>query len=382
MTRRLSAALVAAGVALASIVVPAEVAGAVELATDYPAVIAGPGDSVTFDLRAVSPRRERVDLTVAEVPTGWSARLQGDGRPVTAITSEQSSSPPVQLVVSVPDDADAGVGRVTVRASAPSGSQDLVLDVTVAEAAPAAAGLEAAFARLEGSSTDTFRFDLTLQNDSTQPATFGLEAIGPEGWQVSARPAAQEQAATITVEPGGTGSLQVTADPPDGVEAGSYPISVAARSGNQSLEQELTVEISGSFELALETANERLDTRGSAGSTTSVELLVRNDGTAPIENVTFSASPPSGWEVTFQPESLPSVEPGGLVPVTANIRPSGDAVAGDYVVSLTSTGSGETGSVEMRFAVGASFRWGLVGVLVIVAAVAALGLAFRRYGRR
>lgn len=383
MYRRWRMALAVVGfIAAAAVVVPASPAGAVELSTDYPAVTAGPGDSVTFDLRAISPRRERVELAVVEVPEQWSARLVGGGRPIGAVTADPTSSPPVQVVVSVPEDARAGTGRVVVRATAASGAQDLALEVTVAEGTAAEAGLEAQFPRLQGGTTDTFRFDLTIRNDSAQAATFGLEARGPEGWVVSARPAAQEQAATITVEPGATGSVQVEADPPDSVEAGSYPIVVQASSAGQTLEQELTVDIAGSFQLALATANERLDTRGQAGSITSVELLVRNDGTAPIENVTFSASPPTGWEVTFQPESVASVEPGGAVPVTANIRPGGDAVAGDYVVSLSSSGSGETASVDLRFAVASSFRWGLVGVLVILAALGGLVFVFRRFGRR
>ena len=382
MFRRWLRALSVCGLVAAAVVVPASPAGAVDLSTDYPAVTASAGDSVTFDLEVVSPRRERVGLSVVETPPEWSARLLGGGRQVAAVTADPASPPPVQLVVTVPEDAAAGTGRVIVRATADSGSQDLALEIQVAEDTVAAAGLEADFPRLQGGTTDTFRFDLTLRNDSAQAATFGLQARGPEGWQVSARPAAQEQAATITVEPGATGSLQVQADPPDSVETGSYPIAVSATSAGQTLEQELTVEIVGSFQLSLATANERLDTRGEAGSTTSVELLVRNDGTAPMEGVTFSASPPSGWEVTFQPESLPSVEPGDAVPVTANIRPAGDAVAGDYVVSVTSTGSGETASVDLRFAVGSSFRWGLVGVLVIAAALGALFYAFRRFGRR
>lgn len=374
--------LAALALVVVAVFVPAGAAGAVELTTEYPAVTVSPGDSVSFDLRAISPRRERVSLAIVEVPPQWSARLLGGGRPIGAVTADSSSSPPAQVVVSVPEDAPAGTGRIVVRATAASGPQDLALEVTVAEGTTAAAQLEATFPRLQGGTTDTFRFDLTVRNDSAQAATFGLEASGPEGWEVSARPAAQEQAATITVEPGATGSVQVQADPPDSVEAGRYPISVVATADGQTLEQELTVEIVGSFQLGFATTNERLDTRGQAGSTTSVELVVRNDGTAPIENVTFSASPPSGWEVTFQPELVTAVEPGGTVPVTANIRPGGDAVAGDYVVSLSSSGSGETASLDLRYAVGTSFRWGLVGVLVILAALGALAFAFRRFGRR
>lgn len=378
LQRVLALAVLVSGV----VVAPADVAGAAELTTTYPTVVVGAGDSITLDLKVTSSRRERVGLAVVESPRGWTARLQGGGFTIGAVYTDPSSPPAVQLVVRVPGDAAPGTGRVVVRATAPSGSQDLPLELTVAEGVAGAAGLEAEFPRLRGSTTDTFRFDLTLRNDGSRAVTFGLEATGPEGWQVTARPAAQQQAATVTVEPGTTAPLQVEADPPDGAKAGTYPITVRATGGGRPLATELAAEIIGDVQLSLATASERLNARGRAGSATSVALVVRNEGTAPVENVTLSASPPSGWEVTFQPATVAAVAPGKSVQVTANIRPGGDAVSGDYSVSVTAAGSGKTASVDLRFAVQTSFGWGVVGVAVILASLGGLFWVFRRFGRR
>ncbi|MER3452570.1 MAG: hypothetical protein C4344_02495 [Acidimicrobiia bacterium] len=140
--------------------------------------------------------------------------------------------------------------------------------------------------------------------------------------------------------------------------------------------------IVGRLALEFQTANQRLNARGGAGRTTSVTLVVRNTGSAPLQNVTFSSTPPSGWEVEFRPSSLPVVPPGESRTVVARIRPASSAVAGDYAVTLTASGGGKTQSVDLRFAVKTSGLWGFVGIAVIAAAIAVLLWVFRRFGHR
>lgn len=356
-------------------------AGAVEITTNYPRISVNPGDSVTLDLVVTGQGRERVDLTVTEVPEGWRARLHGGGFTIGAVTTDPEEPPEVKLTVSVPRDAE-GTGRVVVRASAPSGTQDLPIDLVVTEGAPGAVSLEADFPVLEGKSSDTFQFDLTLRNDSPQAATFTLDAAGPEGWEVSARPSSQQLASTVTVEGGSTAQIQVSADPPDNVKAGKYDIGVRASSDVGTADAQLTVQVAGETRMTLTTADERLNASGTAGKATAVTLFVNNEGSSPLEGVSFSASPPSGWEVTFEPEQLDVVEPGERAQVTARIRPKGDAVAGDYSVSITATAGGESENVELRFAVESGFGVGLVGLLIIAAAIGGLVWVFRTYGRR
>jgi uncharacterized membrane protein len=61
------------------------------------------------------------------------------------------------------------------------------------------------------------------------------------------------------------------------------------------LEHRLLVEVAGSPALTLQTADERLNASGAAGDTTAVQLVVRNTGSAPLQGVRLSASPPTGW---------------------------------------------------------------------------------------
>ena len=133
--------------------------------------------------------------------------------------------------------------------------------------------------------------------------------------------------------------------------------------------------------MTLTTANERLNASGNAGDTGTVTLLVQNDGNAPLQGVELSATPPTNWDVEFEPATV-DIPAGESAQVIARITPAGNAVAGDYAVTITAAGGGLNESVEIRYAVETSGRWGLVGILVIAGAIAALVGVYRRYGRR
>lgn len=357
-------------------------AGAFSLTTDYPAVRVGPGQKAELSLKVASDRVERVDLAIVESPPGWRARLTGGGFEIGAVYTNPQSPPTVNLEVNVPADAGQGRQRVLVRGTSGREVIDLPVDFDVAADVAGAFTLTADFTRLRGAATDTFTFNLTLESNSPRQATFNLDAAGPRGWDVSARPTAQQQAATVTVQPGSSASVEVRVDPPDNAKAGTYPIGVRAVGPGASLQAELAVEIVGTYQLDFGTADERLNARGRAGRTSAVTLVVRNTGSAPLQGVTFSATPPSGWDVEFRPSRLDVVPAGESRTVVARIRPTGDAVAGDYAVTLTASGAGRSDSVDLRFAVKTSAWWGLVGLLVIAAAVGVLLWVFRRFGHR
>ena len=357
-------------------------AGAFELSTDYPGVAVGPGETTTFALDVTSTTRERVDLRIAEAPPAWGTTLRGGGFQVSTVYTDPAAPPAVELEVRVPADAAPGGYRVVVEGRAGGQARSLVVNLNVAENVADAFELTSEFATLRGKASDTFSFNLTLRNSSARAASFGLTASGPEGWVIDARPSASTQATTVNVEAGSSAAITVTADPPESPAADRYPIAVQASGAGRTLEAELVAEVVGTFTMSFTTANERLNARGRSGGTSSVALVVSNDGSAPLEQVTFSTTPPSGWEVTFEPRTIDRLEPGKKGTVTARIRPSGDAVAGDYDVNLSAAAAGTTESLAIRFAVETSGLFGFFGIAVIVLAIAGLLWVFRRYGRR
>lgn len=356
--------------------------GGVSISTPYPAVAVEPGDTTTFDLEVSAVSEQRVDLEVTQVPRGWSATLRGGGFIIDGVYTDRRDPPDVQLEVEVPPSASPGTHRVVVVAQGPSGSDSLTLDLSVARAASGNVRLEPEFPSLRGAADTTFTFNVDLVNNTPSETDFTLQAVGPRGWKVEAKPSGEAQAATLNVAGGSTSSFTVEVDPPDNEVAGTYPIGVRVTGGGKRATTELQVEITGTTQFTLTTPDERLNADVGAGRTSEVDLVIVNEGTSPLLGVELSASPPSDWEVEFEPEIVESVPPGEVARVTALITPSGDAIAGDYVVSIDATAEEATETIDLRTTVKTSSLWGAVGILLIVGTLVGLGWVFRRYGRR
>ena len=107
-----------------------------------------------------------------------------------------------------------------------------------------------------------------------------------------------------------------------------------------------------------------------------------NTGNVDLQNITLTSSAPDGWTVEVAQSSIDVLEAGATQEVTATVTPSGEAMSGDYVMTLTASGSQASDTTEFRVTVKTQTIWGIVGILLIVAVAAGLGLVFRKYGRR
>ncbi len=381
--------IVATVLATAAALAPATLAAnGLEITTPYPSVSVAPGSDVSFNLKVTSTTQRQVSLSVSGVPTGWTGTFHGGGFVVNGVQAGPGQNPDVRLDMKIPVDAPNGTTRMTVAATSPGAADSLPIAITVNAEAAGTVTMTTDFPSLQGPSTQTFTFNLTLTNDTAQDLTFGLNAQGPAGWVVSATPTSQAQAQSVEVKAGSSQAVKVTATPAPDVEAGSYTIDVTASAGDIRTSGKLTVDIIGQFKLQMTTPDGRLNANGSAGSGTEMTLSLVNDGTAPLINVKPTTSAPSGWTVTFDPETVASIEPKGSGSVVATITPSTAAVAGDYVVTLRASGTSPDGqqtasaSTDIRFTVETSPIWLVVGVGLIVLVFAVLAFVFQRYGRR
>jgi len=382
-TTRLTGLLLSAGLVLLSVAAPAAVtAASFGITTPYPAVSVQPGNNVTFNLDITVPQAERVDLSVAGVPSGWTANIQGGGNAVNAVYVGGSTAATVQLSVTVPQTASAGSQTLTVTARSPQGARDLPLQVTVLGATSGAIQLTTDFAKLSGTASSAFSYSLTLTNTGTQKQTFTLQAQGPDGWQVTVHPASNAQALTDTIDGGANDTLSVSATPPSSVAAGAFPLQVTVAGGGQTATANLEADVTGSPSVSLSTPNQVLNAQVTAGSTGTVSLVVTNTGSTPLQNVAVTASPPSGWTSTFAPTSIATLAPGEADTVTATIKPASDALSGDYDITFTVTAGTATATVDIRTTVQTSPVWGFIGLGLIALVIIGLGWVFRRYGRR
>ena len=381
--RLAATALAVAGLGLVLTLAPATVAASTfSVTTPYPSVVVAPGAAVSFDVTVTTTAPERVGLALSGVPAGWTALIHGGGNVIDAVETGGSTPPSTRVDVTVPSSA-SGTATLILTATAAEGTRQLSLQVRVEASAAGDVTLTTDFPSLQGPASQTFDFNLTLSNQSAQDLTFAVNAQGPAGWTVEAKLTGQSQAASAVVKAGSSSGITVSAQPPDGVAAGTYPIQVVATAGSRQIPGTLQVVVTGSFSLAMSTPDQRLNGSGVAGQSSDLSLTLTNSGTAAVTNVKVDSTAPSGWKVTFDPATIASIDAGQTQTVTAHIVPSGDAVAGDYVVAFKANGDQSTGaSVDIRFSVETSLEWAVVGIALIVVVVVGLWWVFRRFGRR
>jgi len=359
-------------------------ASGLQLTTPYPAVLVESGKNVSLPIQVITPSPRRVDLSVTEIPPGWGATLNGGGYTITGVFGAADNPPSVQLNVKVPPGVAKGSYRVLVKGLSQGLEDTLQTDFTVAEVAEGAVTLVAEFPSRRGAPSGTFNYKLTLTNNSPESTTFNLSGSSPgasKGWEVTVHPASEDQATTVKVEGGASADITAEVKPPDNATAGKYPIKVLAEAGAKRAEASVETEITGTSKLTLTTPNGRLNTEGVAGRPTKLQILVKNEGTSPALDVKLQSSPPTGWKVAFSPSSISTIAAGSSKAATAVITPSGDAVAGDYNLTLTANSSGSS-NAEIRFTVKTSKVFGLLGLAVIGAAIYFLLRVFGIYGRR
>ncbi|HEY8989095.1 MAG TPA: NEW3 domain-containing protein [Candidatus Limnocylindrales bacterium] len=380
--RRPAVILAATALFLGGLAPAVGAAGTITVTTPYPSIAVAPGSSASFDLTITSTVQGTVSLAVVGAPTGWKATIHGGGFVVSGVTAGPGKPGTARLDVDVPADTTATSGNLRVEAR--SGSSTAVLPITVLINASVAGDvtLTTTTPTLTGASDATFTFNVTLQNSTAQDQTVSATATGPAGWTVDAK-LSEAQAASTIVKAGSSTTITVTANPPANAPAGHTDIDVTATAGAKSIPAKLGIDITGTFKLTLSTPGDLLSAHGSAGSALRETLEVRNGGTGDLAGVTVTASPPSGWTVTFDPVGgKVDVAAGQTGTVTAIITPSADAVAGDYVVSFTSSNDQARATQDIRFTVETSPIWALVGIGIIVAILAGLFYVFRTYGRR
>jgi len=357
-------------------------AGGLTVTTPFPAVVAEPGTTVSFKLSVSVTTAGRVDLKTTGVPSGWTARFRGGGQTVDGAYVEPKSPPDLTLDVEIPDGTPPGSSTITVQATSASGSDSLPLSLRVADAAAGDVTLTSDFPELRGPSSANFTFNLTLRNETAAEGTFSIDATGPDGWTVTAKPAGQAQATSTTVKAGSTASITVTATAPSDAAAGTFPISVAATGGGKTATLDLQVVITGVYTMSVSTPDQVLSTTANAGSEKDVTITISNTGTAAITNVKPSANAPSNWKVSFDPATVASIDPGQSATVTMQMTPTSDAIAGDYNVSVTASGTEANANTTIRVTVETPQFWWIVGIALIAVTFAGLYWVFRTYGRR
>jgi uncharacterized repeat protein (TIGR01451 family) len=369
---------------LASPVQAQEGTSGLTLSTSYPSMVVGIGETVTLNMEVASTTAQTVDLSVANLPNGWTSEFRGGGRVIASVYVGNSGSARVELRVTTPATVKAGTYAFTVVAQGQAERVEFPIEFMVKDKAPSRLSFETEFPTLRGGSEAAFNFSVNVKNEGDDDLSVSFTADAPREFAVTFKSAGKDITNLPTdIKAGTSAKIDITATPLTSLAVGTYPFTVTAQSDTVTASTQLTAEVVGQPQLTLTTPDGRLSGTATINQTNQLKLVLRNTGNSPASGVKLSVTAPSGWTVTLNPESVVEVPANQEVEVTADIKPADNAIAGDYVVTFRAQpNQAASKSAEFRITVQTSTLWGAVGIGLIAVAVAIVGMAVTRFGRR
>jgi len=356
------------------------------LTTRYPALTVRAGETTTIDLsvRNFKLAPQQLSLGVPQVASGWKATILGGGQPVGAVEVAPDTEERLQLRLEPPAGIGHGDYRFTVEAKNAEYDKKLAITVTIGEEVPAKLKLTTNFPALRGTATTSFKYKVTVNNDSGRDATVNLSADPPKNFQVGFTEAyGSQQITSIPIEAGKSKDVEAALTIPRETPAGDYKLALHAKTEAASADLPVSLTINGQPRLSVSGEGGRLSGQAYAGQGGQLTVVLRNDGSEAAHDIELSATTPEGWKSSFDPKTLPQLAAGATKDVKVTLTPSDKAIAGDYQTTIRASASGGLSeSANFRITVLTSTLWGAVGIAFIAIALLVVVFAVARFGRR
>ena len=358
--------------------------------TEYSGIFVPPGEPVRMELTADNKGKtdENIALTISAIPKGWKASLKAPNYTVNAVPVPAGKIRTLTFLAEPDKGVKLGAYLFQIDAQTADGkfTSSQKIEVTVRE--KTAFGEEilvtTSYPVLRGQTDSRFEFSLEINNKGETDRTVNLAAQAPEKWETNFKPAyEQKQISSFRLKGAQSQSVAVEVTPSKEATAGTFPITVFVTSGDKKAEIKLTVILTGIYKLDAGTPTGLLSLDALTGKPAIMSLFVKNTGSAANRNISLNSFKPENWKVEFKPEKIDALEPGAMKQLEVTITPAAQALVGDYSVGLNVDGEkGSSKTVEIRVAVKTSTAWGWIGIIIIVAVIAALGGLFLWLGRR
>jgi len=273
--------------------------------------------------------------------------------------------------------------------------EEALEEEAIAEPEPEELLFETTLPKIQAKQGETFTFNFTViyvagdepfgLDENTQTKTFDITVDYPDGW-VAAVVSGTQEATAINLKGNSRESLKLLAVPLVDQEPGEYNFKATFKSAveGDSLEGsiEFTAVITASYDIALTTKTGRLSTELTAGKDNHFKLILVNNSSTSVENITLSSIEPEGWQVIFDKKEIDVMEAGEELEIDVTINPPEKTIAGDYMLTFKASSENCSDEIEVRATVETPTIWGIVGIGIIVIVIVGVAIIFTRLGRR
>jgi uncharacterized membrane protein len=354
--------------------------------TKYPALTVRAGETTTVDVsvRNFKLPPQVLQLSMAQTAPGWKATILGGGQPIGAVGVAPDSEERLQVRLEPPAGIGHGDYRFTLEPKNGQYDDKLPIALTIGEEVPAKLKLTTSIPAQRGTATTSFKYKVTINNDSGRDATVALSADAPKNFQVNFTESyGSQQITSIPIEAGKTKDVEAALTIPRDTQANEYKLVLRAKTEAASADLPVSLTIVGQPRIALSGEGGRLSGEAYSGQSSQLTIVLRNDGTEAARDIELSATTPEGWKSEFDPKQVPQLAAGATQSVKVTLTPSEKAIAGDYQTTMrASAAGGLSESANFRITVLTSTLWGAIAIAIIAIALLVVVFAVARFGRR
>jgi len=238
-----------------------------------------------------------------------------------------------------------------------------------------------------GSEGELFEFEVSVTLDAEEEKYFDIVEEYPPGWSMDINPGSKSiDIPVIKLKPNSAVTLKIICKPLTEQEPGEYAFKISLKSAEEEDMLEDSVEFTGIVKsegrLELLTSAERLNTDVRPGRENIFTLVLKNTGSAPVEDINLSSSgEPEGWQVDLK-DNVDVLSVDEELDVEVTIKPPERTIAGNYSISFNASSEEGYDSLEIRTVVETPVIWKIVGIGLIAVVIAGIAVIFERLGRR
>ncbi len=364
----------------------------IEEKIDLNLIVVNTGQKEEQILLSVIPEEKAKDWDVG-METGYPRRQVHS---VTVLPTEPDDSLALGFYLIPPEDVEEGAYSFIVKGTSTDKKiqYSTTLDIFLQEKEPVSEEISEIielvvdYPSMENPAPKPFEFVISIMNNTEENMILELGVDIPYGWRARATPRWEDDnISSLKADANDTEIILLTLIPPITVSEGEYPIKFAVEWQDKMQSIDLKAIVTGTYDLKMGTETGLLSLRAIAGEKEIVEIYLWNEGSAPIEDVSFfSLDTPIDWEVSFDPQKIASVPSYNQVDKPEKIELSivspPRSLPGDYLVSLRAIGREDQTDMVLRITVGSSTLWGWMGIGIVFVIIASLVGVFVRLGRR
>lgn len=355
--------------------------------TDFTSISISQGEDITLyvNISNTGEVAEDIDLAIT-TPELWEAAITsnsaGNAQVHSVHLEPESDAKRLTFKCTPVSDVAEGEYTITLAATSMDGqiqrSVELTIEVIAGDAVPvgpASVELSINYPSLEGEPGVTLEYKVDVTNNSSETKTFDFAAEIPQFFEIDFSPSIDRNKiiSSLEIEANSSQGIIVKVTPGQAVEEGEYPIVFQTNAGDLSESVEFKAVVAGSHHMIIGTRQEVVSFNATAGKERHISLVVGNDGSAPLQDISLSAPRvPEGWDVEFKPETIPYLEPMELADIDMVVKPKSKAISGDYIVVASAReAKSPNATAEFRITVesSSSYLWIAVVIIVVILAV-------------